>query len=520
MTPLLRGTAAAAMLLAFGVKAQETTVTTTATSSVTQACSTVLTPSYPPPVVAPGWKAQLIATGLSRPRSIKFDGNGGLLVIEARKGLTHLAFTDDGDTCLSVKRNTTLITDEELNHGLELSEDGQTIYVSTQENVDRYSYDVNALTVGNRTRLVTNMTNPGVGHVSRTLLLSKKQPDLLLVSRGSATNLDPLAADESTGVSQIRAFNISIFNVSNAVDLERPYSYPTDGLLVGWGLRNSVGVAEHPLTGGVYSVENSADNIVRLSTDIHEDNPGEELNFHGFLNDTSTLGANHGYPGCFALWNTTDFPSPGDLTVGSQFSLDNNATHNDTDCAQRTTAPRLTFQAHTAPLDIKFRASGEAAFISFHGSWNRDSPAGYKLSYVSFSADRGEPTEPSDSLTAVKDVITAPDVSACSGQGGCFRPVGLAFDATGERLFVSSDATGEIWVVMRDGAGGYGNGNGNGGATGTSTGPSTGTGVPGSSTSTAAATAGLRYQGVGGAGWLIVSLTAFMMAAGGLALVG
>jgi glucose/arabinose dehydrogenase len=366
--------------------------------------------------------------------------------------------------------------------------------------------------VGNLTRIVANMTNPGVGHVSRTLLLSKKQPDILLVSRGSATNIDVLAADEFTGVSQIRAFN-----VSNTTDLRRPYSYPTDGLRIGWGLRNSVGVAEHPRTGGLYSVENSADNIVRLSRDIHEDNPGEELNFHGFLNDTSTLGANHGYPGCFALWNTTDFPSQGTLTVGSQFSLDNNATYNDTYCTEQTKPPRLTFQAHTAPLDIKFTPSGDTAFISFHGSWNRDHPAGYKLSYVSFSADSGEPTEASDSVTAARDVLTAPDVSACSNRGACFRPVGLAFDAAGERLFVSSDATGEIWVVMRDGAG-NGNGNGGGGATGGGT--PTSTGGPGGGTSSAAAAAGLRHRGVGGEGWVVVLLTGILMAVGGLAFLG
>jgi glucose/arabinose dehydrogenase len=346
------------------------------------------------------------------------------------------------------------------------------------------------------------MTNPGVGHVSRTLLLSKKQPDILLVSRGSATNIDLLAADESTGVSQIRAFN-----VSNTTDLRRPYSYPTDGLRIGWGLRNSVGVAEHPRTGGLYSVENSADNIARLSQDIHEDNPGEELNFHGFLNNTSTLGANHGYPGCFALWNKTGFPSLGTLIVGSQFSLDNNATYNDTFCTQQTTPPRLTFQAHTAPLDIKFTPAGDTAFISFHGSWNRDHPAGYKLSYVSFSAETGEPTEPADSVTALRDVLTAPDLSACSNRGTCFRPVGLALDAAGERLFVSSDATGEIWVVMRDGAG-------NGGGTPTST------GGPGSSSSTAAAAAGLGYRGVGAEGWVVVLLTTVMMAVGGLAFLG
>lgn len=328
-----------------------------------------------------------------------------------------------------------------------MSEDGRTLYVSSFEYVDRYDYDPDAISVGEPTRLIVNMTNPGGGHSTRTLLLSKAQPDLLVVSRGSATNLDPLAIDQSTGVSHIRAFNIS-----DAALGEEPYNYPSDGILVGWGLRNSVGVGEHPVTGGIWSVENSADNVARLGQDVHEDNPGEELNYHGLLNDTSLLGANYGYPLCFALWNTTDFPSQGDLVVGSQFSLDNDATANDTYCAESTTPPRLTFRAHTAPLDIKFLpGNGSRAFISFHGSWNRDVPAGYRLAYVPFSDEDGQPADESDSRAAARDILSPPDVTQCSNAGACFRPVGLAFDPPAQRLFVTSDATGEIWVVLRDG---------------------------------------------------------------------
>lgn len=370
------------------------------------------------------------------------------------------------------------------------------------------------------------MTNPGVGHVSRTLLLSKHEPDLLLVSRGSAENLDLLAANQSTGISQIRAFNISN---TTTTTLQRPYSYPDDGLLVGWGLRNSVGVAEHPVQGTIWSVENSADDIHRLGVDIHEENPGEELNYHGFLNNSDSpatlLGANYGYPLCFALRNTTDFPSQGNLTVGAQFSLDNNATANDTYCRTSTTAPTLTFQAHTAPLDIKFSpGNGSRAFISFHGSWNRDHPAGYKLSYTAFETDEdderraGFPVEQSDSVDPIRDILTAPDVSRCSEPGACFRPVGLAFDAAAQRLFVSSDATGEIWVVVRDGEEEE---DGNGGENPSSTGgpggeTPTGTNGPVESTSSAAAMPGVKYRGVGSEGWIPVAVTAVMVAVGGL----
>ena len=202
------------------------------------------------------------------------------------------------------------------------------------------------------------------GHTTRTLLLSKKAPGMLLISRGSVGNIDLQALDVSTGVSTIKAFNISN-NTSSA------YKHPSDGLLLGWGLRNSVGIAEEPVTGGVYSVENSVDNIQRSGQMIKNNNPGEEMNFHGYLNGTKSneQGGNFGYPSCFAAWNTSEIPDF-DGSTGTQFAIGNqNATVNDTFCRRDRVAPRTTFAAHMAPLDIQFNPNGSAAWVTFHGSW-------------------------------------------------------------------------------------------------------------------------------------------------------
>lgn len=309
-------------------------------------------------------------------------------------------------------------------------------------------------------------------HVSRTLLLSQKANGSLIVSRGSSENMDMAAQQFDSGHSQIRAFDI---NTLPAGDM--PYDFPSEGRLLGWGLRNSVGVAEHPITGGIFSVENSADQVERDGADIHEDNPGEEMNFHGFLNgSTEDQGGNYGYPSCFALWGTGDaFPSRGNLTVGSQFALDSaSPTLNDTTCSSPSSfvPPRLTFQAHTAPLDVLFSPDGAAAYVTFHGSWDRAGPVGYKLSAVPFATGgdgAGQPEAPRDSTDAASDVLSNADLGKCPG--GCFRPVGLAWDARG-RLFVSSDSTGEIYVLQRaevSTASGGDGGSGGGGAGGTST---------------------------------------------------
>jgi len=208
-----------------------------------------------------------------------------------------------------------------------------------------------------------------------------------------------------------------------------------------------VGVAEEPLTGGLYSVENSADEIDRDGVDVHENNPGEEMNYHGFLNaSTEDQGGNYGYPYCFALWNTS-IPDLGTMKVGSQFALDQNATINDTFCNADRVPPRLTFQAHMAPLDIIFLPNGTEAFVSFHGSWDRTDPVGYKVSTIAF--DSGSPVAAADSLTSLTDILTNADNSKCPDS--CFRPVGLALDSKG-RVFMSSDSTGEIYVLAKTGA--------------------------------------------------------------------
>jgi glucose/arabinose dehydrogenase len=328
----------------------------------------------------------------------------------------------------------------QLNHGIALSNDGKTLYASSEEAVFSWSYDAASQTVSSENKtLVNGMSN--ADHTTRTLLMSQWQPGILLVSRGSASNVDSVAEDSSTGHAQVRAFN-----VVNVTSTSPPYNFATSGRLLGWGLRNSVGLAEEPLTGGIYSVENSVDDITRDGTDIHQNNPGEEMNFHGYLNSsTENQGGNYGYPDCFALWDT-DIPDVGSLQVGSQFTIAPNSTFNDTTCASSRVPPRLTFQAHMAPLDIIFLPNGTEAYVTFHGSWDRTAPIGYKLSTIAFA--NGSPVAPSDSTTALTDIFTNQNDFNCPDL--CFRPVGLARDGQG-RIFMSSDATGEIWVLLRTG---------------------------------------------------------------------
>jgi hypothetical protein len=79
---------------------------------------------------------------------------------------------------------------------------------------------------------------------------------------------------------------------------------------------------------------------------------------------------------------------------------------------------------------------------------NRDSPTGYLVFALSFV--NGQPTEPANSTTAAITILSNADNTKCPN--GCFRPVGLAWDPKG-RLFMSSDRTGEIFVIGKDDGG-------------------------------------------------------------------
>lgn len=208
--------------------------------------------------------------------------------------------------------------------------------------------------------------------VTRTLLMSQAEPGMLVVSRGSGESSE--ASTLSSGLGQIRAFNLTDWSTSSG-----PYDFDTTGRLLGWGLYNAVGVGEHPQTGGLFSMDNGADDITRDGVNIHQSNPGDEMNFHGFLNGTTLIsadqkqGSNYGYPYCYSTWNTSIPNAPAGLKVGEQFSIVDNSTLNDTTCQDDYIAPRLTFLSH--------QVRGNSHFI-FPAAIHRNTYSFHSLSQV------------------------------------------------------------------------------------------------------------------------------------------
>jgi glucose/arabinose dehydrogenase len=249
-----------------------------------------------------------------------------------------------------------------LNHGLTMSPDGKTLYASSMTHVYAWPYDSKTMKTTGEPKTIIAGFGPTGGHSTRTLLASKKSPGTLLVSRGSVGNLDPNARNVSTGISQIRAFDVS--------DISKEQKY-TDGYLIGWGLRNSVGLGENPADGGIWSNENGNDNMNRTGKAIHNDSPGEEINYHGTLQKKELHGKNYGYPDCVAAWNIEGIPNNASLSVGKQFTHEYSVSNGVTDskCLKDYQSPRITLPAHWAPIDIEFNSNGTVAYMTSKGSW-------------------------------------------------------------------------------------------------------------------------------------------------------
>ena len=334
-------------------------------------CGSALQPSYPAPSLAAGYKAQLIAQNLTKPRGLIVDSDGQLLVVQQQVGITSLSIQDQNG-CLTVSKKTDLVKNANLTHGITLSGDGKTLYASSAEAVFSWPYDADTSTASGSGRNIIAITGTSDGdHITRTLLFAKKQENTLIVSRGSDSNVDFASLDLTTGHCQIKSFAVQDGSAP-------PQSFNTTGKLLGWGLRNSVGVAEHPLTGGIYSVEMGMDYATRDGKDISQNNPGDEMNYHGIIGKANDLnqGLNHGYPYCHAAWDLDSIPDRGDLVVGNQFLVGDandtftaNDTINDAVCVKERAAPVVTLPPHNAPIDLKFTADGTEAYISFHGSW-------------------------------------------------------------------------------------------------------------------------------------------------------
>jgi glucose/arabinose dehydrogenase len=129
------------------------------------------------------------------------------------------------------------------------------------------------------------------------------------------------------------------------------------------GIRNTVGFDWHPLTKELWFTDNGGDNL-------GDDVPPDELNH------APKSGLNFGYPYCHG----GDIPDPqfGRKRPCSEF-----------------TRPAQKLGPHVAALGMRFYTGSmfpaqyrNQIFIAEHGSWNRSTPIGYRITVVQLENDR------------------------------------------------------------------------------------------------------------------------------------
>ena len=110
------------------------------------------------------------------------------------------------------------------------------------------------------------------------------------------------------------------------------------------------------------------------------------------------------------------------------------------DMVKRAVRPDYALGSHRAPLGLSFSAPAmgdrfaNGAFVGMHGSWNRETPVGYKVVFVPFRGGRpaGAPVD---------------FVTGFQADGKTFgRPVGVTVDPRGA-LIVADDLSNTVWRV-------------------------------------------------------------------------
>jgi glucose/arabinose dehydrogenase len=159
----------------------------------------------------------------------------------------------------------------------------------------------------------------------------------------------------------------------------------------------------------------------------------------------------YGYPTCWTVGNPSGIPDKS-LKVGDQFMISPNSTFNDAACAERSIPPRLTMQAHSAPIDGKFNEDFTNLYVSLHGSWNRQPAAGYKIIQIPFrKLDNSsyEPVASADNPKGYSDILWTQNEGSCSSST-CLRPTGITWHPDHSRMYVASDGpVGEIYILYK-----------------------------------------------------------------------
>lgn len=342
-----------------------------------------------------GWTATVFYAGniLNKPRFMAFGPNG-ILYVANMNGGTILALPDrnnDGvaDTAYVAASGFTIAHDVRFHH--------DTMYVGAHDAIYRLLDTDGDGVFEQRSVLVDKEQQPGQSggnHRTRTIVIDTVR-HRLLVSVGSRGNADrePLRA-------HVEAYDLDGSNRR----------------IVATGIRNAVGLEQHPRTGAIWATNNGSDMQ-------GNDRPGEWC-------DVIRDGGFYGYPFAHPHQVLFDLSTPDYRDILP-------ITANDSVLLRSMVPPAAVLQAHSAPMAIVFgdermpERYRHGAFVALRGSWNRSPASGAKIVFLDFDDDQ-------DTVANVAMDFCTGWMTDSNQATRWARPVGLAIADDGS-LYVSLD---------------------------------------------------------------------------------
>jgi glucose/arabinose dehydrogenase len=372
-----------------------------ASQSASKSPNVIARPPGAPLRVPEGFRVQIFADGLDKPRWLALAGDGAVLVTETRQNRIRRLHDANGDG-RAEEVSTFATSDNGVDIPFGMAFSAEHFFLGNSDEVRRYRVRPGQASLEGEGERIAELPGGGYNqHWTRNVIVDAAN-DRLFVSVGSASNV----SEEDPPRASVLTMG---FDGSGA----RVFAS---------GLRNPVGLALQPGTGALFATVNERD---ELGDDLVPDYLAEVVD-----------GAFYGWPYAYLAPELLDPRRMiGDVSTRP-------------DLVARTRTPEVLFQAHSASLGVTFyphRAFPEryraGAFACFRGSWNRTAGTGYKLVYIPFEA--GRPTG------AYEDFLTGFLVDP-AGPTTWGRPVGILSMPDGSLLF-TEEMNGVVYRVSFEG---------------------------------------------------------------------
>ncbi len=328
-----------------------------------------------------GFKVEEYLDGFVRPRYMIHGKLGEIILSDMGAGVVY-----------TIKNNQARPLIRNLNRPYGLALYKKWLYVADVNEVRRYIYDAENLSIGESETVISLRRYASV-HITRTILFDEENEKLYL-SIGSGSNVNAGEAEQRAAISR----------------------YNPDGTgyeLFASGIRNGVGMAWNPESKKLWVTSHERDGL------------GDDL-----VPDYLTVvqqGGFYGWP--YAYIGPHEDPRRKGEAPG---------------LVKKTLYPSVLLGGHVGAMDVLFYTGLQfpekyhnGAFVALHGSWNRALRSGYKIVFVPFKDGRAI-AGPEDFLTGWMIAENSRDVFG--------RPVGL-LQMTDGSLLVSDDGAGKIWRI-------------------------------------------------------------------------